>query len=104
MNYDPRDPQLLAWLSGLPAETEYVMRCALMTALPSFRRNGEFKRHTETLRARLNPNERRLAMLMRRADNRAVLILRHLAGELERDSAGRRVSVPRSHASRSAGK
>ncbi len=104
MNYDPRDPQLLAWLSGLPAETEYVIRCALLTALPSFRRNGEFKRHTEALQARLNATERRLATLMRRADNRAVLILRHMAGELERDAAGRRVSVPRSHARRSAGR
>jgi hypothetical protein len=48
MNCDPRDAELLAWLAGLPTETEFLMRCALMTALPSFRRNGDFKRHRST--------------------------------------------------------
>ncbi len=57
MNYNPRDPDLLAWLAALPTETEYVMRCALMTVLPSFRQNSSFKRRTEALRAKLAPDE-----------------------------------------------
>jgi hypothetical protein len=84
MNYNPRDLELLAWLASLDAETEYVMRCALIRVSPSFQQNKTFKDRIERLRAALDPSARRLAALSKRADRRAELIRAHLA----RDSAG----------------
>ena len=60
MNYDPRAPDLRAWLKSLSSRQQYVSRCALLKLFESFRASNQFKRETETLRPGPASRHRRL--------------------------------------------
>lgn len=79
MNYNARDPELLAWLASLTPEERYVTRCALLRLIKSFQKDWDFKADTETLRSKIKPDGVELSRLWKRARERAEAIEKTLA-------------------------
>jgi hypothetical protein len=77
-----RDPELLRWLAALGTETEYVYRCALLSLVPDFRADYDFKSATEALRVKLKLKETKLAAIRRavapRRPSSSILPIRHI--------------------------
>ena len=82
MRYHSRDADFLAWLASLTPEEQYVTRCAFLRVFKSFQKDWDFKADTETLRALLNPDQRQLQELWKRARERAEIIEQALARNL----------------------
>jgi hypothetical protein len=73
-DYDPRRPEVLAWIASLKPEGELVIRLAMRECFPHCRDDHVFRARVELLLSELAADDARLEHFMREAAKAAAII------------------------------
>jgi hypothetical protein len=78
--YDPRSPEILAWLNTLPLTDRLATLHAMPIAFPLLRRSEEWKARIAVAHAELRPAAEELGDILRDAGRRGEQLKEELAG------------------------